>query len=217
MKIHIITIFPEAFDSYIKTSIFRKAKKDKLVDIKLYKLNDFSTKKFKQVDDKAYGTHGQVISPEPLSKAINNVLEKVWKKVPVVYMSPRWEILTQVKLEKYYKKLSEEFIVICGHYEWIDERIIEKYVSHEISIWRYIITSWELASQVLIDSLIRFIPGVLWNEESFLEESYSKKLSRQKEYPHYTRPRIFEGTEVPEVLTSWDHQKIKKWKEKNLS
>lgn len=215
MKIHIITIFPESFTSYLESSIVWKAKERWLFEINLYKLNDFSDKNFKHVDDKAFWTHGQVISPEPLSKALKYIFEKVWKKIPVIYMSPSWDLLNQEKVEEYSKKL-EEFIIICWHYEWIDQRIIDLYVDFEISIWEYILTSWELSSMVFMDSLIRFIPEVLWNPLSLEEESFSKKLFGKKEYPHYTRPRVFEWLDVPEVLLSWNHKDIEKWKINNI-
>jgi tRNA (guanine37-N1)-methyltransferase len=175
----------------------------------------FLKKKFKHVDNKAFWSHGQVISPEPLSKAINYIFEKVWKAIPVIYMSPSWELLNQKRVD-YFSKNLKEFIIICGHYEWIDQRIIDLYVNHQISIGEYVLTSWELASLVLMDALIRFIPWVLGNPVSLEEESYSKKLFGKKEYPQYTRPRIFEWLEVPDVLTTWNHKDIKKWKIENL-
>lgn len=216
MKIHIITIFPESFDSYFSSSILKIAKEKKLLEIEFYKLNDFSELKTKRVDDKSFGTHWQIISPKPLYKAINYIFDKIWKKVKVVYLTPSWCLLTQEKSEKYLSILKDEFIIICGHYEWIDERIIQLYVDLEISIWEYIISSGELASMVFIDNLVRQIPWVLWNTDSFLEESFSKKLNRQKEYPQYTRPRIFQWIEVPEVLLSGNHAEIQKWKMNNI-
>lgn len=216
MKIHIITIFPQSFESYFNTSILKKAIDLKKLEISYYKLNDFSDLPTKRVDDKAYWMHWQVISPNPLSKAINHVFDKVWKKLKVVFLTPSWDLLNQQKVEKYYKNLWEEFIILCGHYEWIDQRIIQKYVDFEISIWEYVISSWELSSMVFIDSLVRHIPGVLWSVESLQEDSFSIKLNRQKEYPVYTKPKNFEWLEVPEILTSWNHKEIQKWKNNNL-
>lgn len=216
MKIHIITIFPESFYSYFSSSIIWNALEKKLFEVEFYKLNDFSDKKTKRVDEKAFWMHGQVICPEPLSKAIEHIFEKIWKKIKVVYLSPRWDLLNQEKVEKYFENLWEEFIIICGHYEWIDERIIDLYVDYEVSIWEYVISSWELSAMVFIDSLVRHIPKVLWNIESLEEDSFSKKLNRQKEYPAYTKPRVFKGKEVPEVLFSWNHKEIEKWKKNNL-
>lgn len=217
MKIHIITIFPESFISYFSSSIMWNAIKNKLFKVEFYKLNDFSSLPTKRVDDKSFGMHWQIISPEPLSKAINHVFKKVWKNLKIIYMSPKWELLNQEKSEKYLSLLWEEFIIICGHYEWIDKRIIDLYVDFEISIWEYVISSGELASMVFIDSLVRQIPRVLWNKESLEEESFCKKINRQKEYPQYTKPRVFEWMEVPEVLLSGNHSKIEKWKIENLS
>jgi tRNA (guanine37-N1)-methyltransferase len=217
MHIHVITIFPESFVSYFSSSIMKNAISKWLFEIEFYKLNDFSNDKFKRVDDKAYWIHWQVISPEPLAKAIEYVFNKVWKKIPVVYMTPSWDLLNQEKVEKFYKDLWDEFLVICGHYEWIDQRIIELFVDYEISIWEYVISSWELATSVFIDAIVRNIPWVLWNELSLEEESFSEKLARQKEYPVYTKPNIFLWKEVPAVLLSWNHKEIEKWKQKNLS
>lgn len=216
VKIHIISIFPESFESHFSTSIIWKAREKGLFDLILYKLNDYSEKINKRVDEKAYGMHGQVLSPIPLKNAIEFIFQKVWKKVPVVYMTPSWNLLSQKKLENYYKRLNWEFIIICWHYEWIDQRIIDLYVDYSISIWKYVLTSWELAGSVFIDWLLRQIPWVLWNKKSFEEDSFSKKLNRQKEYPVYTRPEIFNWLSVPDVLISWDHWKIDEWKKNNL-
>jgi tRNA (guanine37-N1)-methyltransferase len=215
MKIHIITIFPESFESYFDSSIIWRARKKWLFSIELYKLNDFSDKKFKQVDDKAYWMHGQVISPEPLSKAIDFIFEKVWKKIPILYMTPSWELLHQELIENYYKNL-HEFIILCGHYEWIDERIIKLYKAQKISIWEYVLSSWELAASVFIDSLVRHIPWVLWNKTSLEEDSFSYKFGRQKEYPVYTRPEEFKKLNVPKILLSGNRKKIEEWKNNNL-
>lgn len=216
MKIHIITIFPESFESYFSTSILKKAVEKKLFQPIFYKLNDFSSLPTKRVDEKAYWMHWQVLSPVPLSKAINHIFQKVWKKIKVIFLTPSWDLLNQQKVEKYYQDLWEDFIIICGHYEWIDQRIIQKYVDYEISIWEYVISSWELSSMVFIDTLVRHIPWVLWNETSLVEDSFSEKLNRQKEYPVYTRPEIFEWLEVPKILLSWNHKEIQKWKNINL-
>jgi len=217
MKIHIITIFPESFSSYFWSSIIKRAIDSNLVEFKYYKLNDFSSDNFKRVDSKAYWMHWQVISPEPLSKAIEYVFWVIWKNVKVIYMSPGWDLLTQEKVENYFEELWEEFIIICGHYEWIDQRIIDLYVDYCISIWEYVLTSWELAAQVFVDSIVRFIPWVLWNNTSLEEDSFSKKFNRQKEYPVYTKPDIFMWKKVPEVLLSGNHKKIEEWKLKNLT
>jgi len=218
MKIHIITIFPYSFDSFLNTSIIKNWLYKWKFEVFLYKLNDFSNLKTKRVDDKAYWMHWQVIQAIPLSKAINHIFDKLQKKIKVIYMSPSWDELNQEKVEKYFQEFEkEDFIIICWHYEWIDQRIIDKYVDYKISIWKYILTSWELTSQVFIDSLVRLIPWVLWNDQSFLEDSFSQKLNRQKEYPVYSKPEIFEWISVPKVLLSWNHKEIEKWKFNNLT
>jgi len=217
MKIHIITIFPESFNSFFSSSIISKAKENNLFEIELYKLNDFSKNKTKRVDDKAYWMHGQVISPEPLADAIEYIFKEVWEKIDVVYMSPSWDLLNQQKVESFYEKFKDkDFIIICGHYEWIDRRIIDLYVDYEISIWEYVLTSGELAAQVFLDSIIRHIPWVLWNKLSLEEDSFSEKLFRKKEYPVYTRPEIFNWKKIPDVLKSGNHKEIEKWKNNNL-
>lgn len=215
MKFHIITIFPESFESFLSSSIIGRAKEKWLFEICFYKLNDFSTKNFKQVDDKAFGMHGQVLSPEPLAKAIEHIFKKLWKKIPVICMSPSGEILKQETVEKLSEDISE-YIIICGHYEGIDERIIELFVDYKISIGEYVLSGGELAAQVLVDALVRHIPDVLGNPQSLEEESFSVKLDRQKEYPVYTRPAEFRWLNVPDVLTSWNHAAIEQWKLDNL-
>lgn len=131
-------------------------------------------------------------------------------------MTPRGQKLSQEWAEKFSDKKYGDILIICGHYEGIDERVIEKYVDYELSIGEYILSGGELGAQVFIDVLLRHIPGVLGNPQSLEEESFSQKLERKKEYPIYTRPEIWENLSVPEVLRSGDHKKIEEWKRKNL-
>lgn len=224
MKLHIITIFPEAFTSFLETSIIWKAREKWLFEIKLYKLNEFAKETSGHVDDKAFWMHGQVLSPKPLAQAIEYIQSSVENagmhsdiksKIPVIYMSPSGEKLTQETVEKFSQEL-EQCIIICGHYEWIDQRIIELFVDYEISVWDYVLTGGELAAQVFIDSIIRLQPEVLWNAISHEEESFSRKLDRQKEYPVYTRPREFRSQSVPDILLSGNHKEIENWKKNNL-
>lgn len=216
MNFHIITIFPESFESYFSTSIMKKAIEKNLFSMNYYKLNDFSEKKSKRVDDKAYWMHWQVIEAPVLSKAIENIFKKLWKKIPVIYFSPSWELLNQEKIENFYEKLWNDCILICWHYEWIDKRIIDLYVDFQVCIWEYVLSSGELAASVFIDSFVRNISWVLWNKLSLEEESFSKKFSRKKEYPVYTRPKEFLWLKVPEILISWNHKEIENWKKDNL-
>ena len=214
MKFHIITIFPEAFTSFLQTSIIWKAMEKWLLEVELYKLNEFASDTSGHVDDKAFWMHGQVLSPIPLSRALDYIIKKTGK-ILVIYLSPSWQKLKQELCETLSNKI-EECIIICGHYEGIDQRIIDIYVDYEISIWDYILTGWEIAAQVLIDSLIRLREWVLWNSISHEEESFGKKLGRQKEYPVYTRPQSFQWYDVPQVLTSGNHKLIELWKNDNL-
>lgn len=216
MKIHIISIFPESFDSYFSSSILGNALKKGLFEVVFYKLCDYSVRKTKRVDDKSFGMHGQIISPEPLANALEDIFQKTQRKIPVVYMTPSGDLLTQEKSEDYFEILSDEFVIICGHYEGIDQRIIDLYVDYEISIGEYVLSSGELWAMVFIDNLVRLIPEVLGNKQSLEEESFSQKLNRQKEYPQYTKPRIFAWLEVPEVLISGNHKEIEKWKLSHL-
>ena len=216
MNAHIITIFPESFESYFSTSIIWRSIEKRLFNPVFYKLNNYSTDNFKRVDSKAYWMHWQVMSAEPLSKAIDDVFNIVWKRIPVIYMTPRWVLLKQSKVEELYSNLWNDFIIICGHYEWIDQRIIDLYVDYEISIWEYVISSWELSATVLLDALVRHIPEVLWNVQSLEEDSYSEKFNWKKEYPVYTRPQVFNWLSVPEVLVGWNHKLIEEWKNNNL-
>lgn len=222
MNFHIITIFPESFRDFMSVSIIGKSITNKHCDISLYKLNDFSDKNFKHVDGKAYWMHWQVISPEPLSKALKYIKKKIiaWGEepwiIPVIYMSPSGVLLNQEKVENYYSHFQKkDIIIICGHYEGIDQRIIDKYVDYEISIGEYVISSWEIAAQVFIDSLVRHIPWVLGNPQSLKEESFSDFFHRQKEHFIYTRPYTFEWMSIPCVLSSWNHKEIEEWKHKN--
>ena len=158
-----------------------------------------------------------IMTCQPFFDCIKFIKNKSkYKKQYVIYPSPRWNILNQKKLENFAKFNDTEFIILAWRYEWIDQRIIDKYVTHKVSIWEYILTSWELSSQILIDAIVRHIPKVLWNPQSLKEESFSKFFDRQKEHPVYTRPQIFEKMTVPEILTSGNHKKIEQWKINNL-
>ena len=217
MKIHIISLFPGAFESYFWSSIMKMAQEKWLFSPVLHNLCDYSVQNTRRVDNKAYGMHGQVICPEPLSICLEKIFSDIGNKVPVVFLSPSGDLLNQEKIENFLEILWDEIIIICGHYEWIDQRIIDLYVTHKISIGEYVLSSGELSAMVFIDSLVRLIPWVLGKSISFEEESFSKKLNRQKEYPVYTKPRTFLWMDVPDVLLSGNHAEIEKWKKNNLT
>lgn len=190
MKFSILTLFPEMFES-LKSSIIGRAKEKNLINLEIVNIRDFSKDKHKKVDDTPYGGGaGMLIRPDVVYDAYSS-LENRGK---VIYMSPQGKTLTQEKV----KELSneKELVILCGHYEGIDQRVIDKIVDEEISIGDYVLTGGELPAMVLIDAVSRYVDGVL-KEESVKEESFSEGLL---EYPQYTRPEIFLNEKVPEVL-----------------
>ena len=214
MKFHIITIFPDSFKSYFDTSILKIAGEKGIFEPIIYNLCDYSVVNTRRIDDRPFwGFPWTIFSPEPLAKAIDDIRSRYWK-LEIVYLSPKWKTIKAQTLEKFALE-NKDKILICGHYEWIDDRIIKHYKVREISLWKYVITSWELASMVLIDWIVRMLPWVI-NKDSLEEESFSEKLLRKKEYPQYTRPQEWKGMSVPAELLSWDPKKIKAWKNKYL-
>ena len=204
MKFDVLTLFPDMFSS-LGESIIGRARENKLIEINLINIRDFSKDKHKKVDDTPYGGGaGMVIRPDVVYDAYNSIKNKDAK---VIYMSPKGKVLNQEKV----KQLSNQkhLIIICGHYEGIDQRVLDEIVDEEISIGDYVLTGGELPAMVLIDSVSRYVKGVL-NDESTSEESFSNNLL---EYPQYTRPEEFRGKKVPEVLISGHHKNIKKWRE----
>ncbi len=216
MKFHILTIFPEMFRGFLNESILKKAQGNGHIEIKLHNIRDYSKDKHKKVDDTPYGGGaGMVFTPQPLFDCIDAV-KKELPDAPVIYLSPRGRRLTQTRAERLNTNF-DQFILICGHYEGIDQRVIDEMVDFELSIGDYVLSGGEIPAMVFIDVMSRLIPGVLGNDESHLEESFSKKLNRKKEYPHYTKPSDFLGLKVPEVLLNGNHAEIEKWRKKNLS
>lgn len=210
MKINILTLFPEMFEPVIGGSILGRAKKKGILDVNLINIRDFSQDKHKKADDYPFGGGaGMVMLADPVFRAMEAIAAKGKK---ALYMSPRGRIIDHDRI----KRLSEEeeIIILCGHYEGIDERIIEYWNMEEVSIGDYVLTGGELPAMVLIDSVARLIPDVLAGEESAQEESiYSGLL----EYPQYTKPREYRGLMVPEVLFNGNHKLIALWKfEKSL-
>ena len=208
MKFDVLTLFPEMFKS-LDESIIGRAKERELIEINLINIRDFSKDKHKKVDDTPYGGGaGMVIRPDVVYDTYSSVKDDNAK---VIYLSPQGKVLNQEKV----KELSKEkhLILICGHYEGIDQRVLDEIVDEEISIGDYVLTGGELPAMVLIDSVSRYIEGVL-NDDSRKEESFSSNLL---EYPQYTRPEEFRGKRVPDVLISGHHENIKKWRdEKSL-
>jgi tRNA (guanine37-N1)-methyltransferase len=214
MKIDILTIFPKMFDSYFEEGMIRKAREKKLLDIQIHDIRNFTKDKWGKVDDTPFGGGaGMLMTAQPIYDAVQHLKKN--NHGPVIYMSPKGKILTHTRsrsLSKY-----SEMILICGRYEGIDQRVIDLCVDQEISIGKYVLTGGELAAMVVIDAVARFVPGVLGDENSHIEETFSSALAGKKEYPHYTKPRIFQGLEVPEVLLSGNHAKINQWRKNKLT
>lgn len=204
MKFDVLTLFPESFEP-IKQSILGRALEKNLINLNLINIRDFSKDKHKKVDDTPYGGGaGMVIKPDVVYDAYKSIKDKNAK---VIYLSPQGNVLNQKKVESLSKE--EHLILLCGHYEGIDQRVIDEIVDEEISIGDYVLTGGEIPAMVLIDSVSRYVEGVL-TKESIKEESFSDNLL---EYPQYTRPEVFLDKKVPEVLLSGHHENIRKWRE----
>jgi len=205
MKIDILTLFPEMFAASVRSSMLGRAAEKGLLEMNTCNIRDFSRDKHNKTDDSPFGGGaGMVMMLGPVCRALESVEAE---KKKIIYMSPKGSMLDQKKLEEISRE--EELVILCGHYEGIDQRILERWDIEEISIGDYILTGGEPAAVVLIDAAARMIPGVLGNSESVNEESvYSGLL----EYPQYTKPRLYENMKVPEVLLSGDHQAIHLWK-----
>lgn len=206
MKFDVLTLFPKMFSTLNESIIGRAIEKD-LININLINIRDFSKDKHKNVDDTPYGGGaGMVIRPDVVYDAYNSVKSDDAK---VVYMSPQGKVLNQNKVVELSKE--KHLILLCGHYEGIDQRVLDEIVDEEISIGDYVLTGGEIPAMVLIDSVSRYIEGVI-SEESTSEESFSNG-NNLLEYPQYTRPEVFNGVKVPEVLISGHHENIRKWRE----
>lgn len=204
MKIDVLTLFPEMFNS-LNYSIIGKAIEKNIVDINLINIRDFSKDKHKKVDDTPYGGGaGMVMKPDVVYEAYNSIKDENAK---VIYLSPQGKRLDQKKVEELSKE--KHLVLLCGHYEGIDQRVLDEIVDEEISIGDYVLTGGELPAMVVIDSVSRYIEGVI-KKESTDEESFSNGLL---EYPQYTRPEEFLGKKVPEILISGHHENINKWRQ----
>jgi tRNA (guanine37-N1)-methyltransferase len=209
MKIDILTLFPEMFAGPFSSSILKRAQDSGLIEINLVNIRDFSTNRHHTVDDTPYGGGaGMLMAPE----AIFGAVEDVNRKNPgapgrVVLMCPQGTPFSQALARDLAR--SESLVIICGHYEGVDERVRETLLTDEISIGDYVLTGGELPAMVVVDAVTRLLPGVLGEQESAEEDSFSAGLL---EYPHYTRPRDYRGLAVPEVLLSGHHEEIRKWR-----
>lgn len=206
MDVTILSLFPEMFQGPLTTSLIGKAREKGLLNIEIVNFRDYATNKFHHVDDTPYGGGvGMLLQPQPIVDALRDKLP-LDGSVPIILVSPQGKVFSQAdanRLAQY-----EHIAFVCGHYEGFDERIRD-YVTDEYSIGDYVLTGGELGALVIIDAVARLIPGVLGSGESPLDESFSSGLL---EYPQYTRPREFEGREVPEVLLSGNHAQIQRWR-----
>lgn len=204
---YVLTLFPEMIDAALSHSIIGRAVNEGIINVEAVNIRDFSKDKHSHVDDYPYGGGaGMVMQPQPIYDAYKSIEEKAGK-ARVIYMSPQGKRFNQKIAEELSKE--ESIILLCGHYEGVDERIIEEIVTDEISIGDFVLTGGELAAAAIIDAVSRLVPGVLNKEESHEIESFSDGLL---EYPQYTRPPVFMGREVPEVLLSGHHANIDKWR-----
>jgi len=231
MQFHILTIFPEAFESFKKTSLIGRAIEKKIIRVNVHDIRKFSTDKHKKVDDEPYGGGaGMVMMCQPIFDAIEAIQKTAEEKIPVIFFTPSNNIFDQKMaedfstkkfpeifgVEEFMNKKIDQIILLCGHYEGIDQRIRDHLVDAEISVGNFVLTGGEVPAQIFIDCVARLIPGVIGKTESHENESFTKKLGRTTlEYPHYTRPENFRGFTVPDVLLSGHHAQIKEWRKNN--
>lgn len=222
MRFDILTIFPTFFteNPYFEYSILGEAIKKNKIELHVHDIREYSKDKHKKVDDTPYGGGaGMVMTCQPIFDAVEAVKkeqEKALKKSgPVIFLTPQGKRWDQPQAEQFAQK-HDGLILLCGRYEGIDQRIRETLIDFEVSIGDYVLTGGELPTMTLIDSITRLIPGVLGNEDSPEEDSFSAKLDRKKEYPHYTKPEDFQGMKVPKILRSGNHAEIEKWRKNHL-
>ena len=210
MRIDIVTLFPEMCEAVLNESIIGRAKKSGLVDIECTQLRDYAFNKHNRVDDSPYGGGmGMLMMAEPISKCFEDICLKLKTRPHFIYMSPQGKTLTQKKVMELSKL--ENICILCGHYEGVDERVIEEYIDEQISIGDYVVTGGELPALILTDSICRMLPGVLSDSECYTQESHYNGLL---EYPQYTRPPEWHGKKVPDVLLSGHHANINNWRRK---
>lgn len=208
MRIDILTLFDEMCDRVLSESILGRAQSKGVLEVHCHQIRDYTLNKQKQVDDYPYGGgQGMVMNAQPIADCFRAVCEQTGERPYLIYMSPQGSVLTQEKARELATK--PNLCVLCGHYEGVDERVLDAFVDEQISIGDYVLTGGELPALVLVDCVSRMVPGVLSEEACFTDESHFSGLL---EYPQYTRPAVWEGRPVPEVLLSGHHANIEEWR-----
>ena len=213
MRFDIMTLFPALVDSVLAESVIGRARKAGIIDIYAHNIRDYSKDKHRKVDDTPYGGgKGMLMSPVPIYDCYTDVIDP--QKNPserkhVIYMSPQGAVFTQAKAREFSEKY-DDLIILCGHYEGVDQRIIDEIVDEELSIGDYVLTGGEIPACIVVDAVARLLPGVLADAECFEKESFTDET--MLEYPQYTRPYDFRGRKVPDVLLSGHHANIEKWR-----
>ena len=208
MKFHIMTLFPDMVLKGLSESIIGRATEKGLVDVEAVNIRDFAFNKHNKVDDYTYGGGaGMLMQAEPVYKCYENIIGKISSKPRVIYMTPQGNVFNQHMAEELAKE--EDLIILCGHYEGIDERVLEEIVTDNVSLGDFVLTGGELPAMILVDAISRLVPGVLHNDVSAEYESFGDGLL---EYPQYSRPEIWHDKKVPEILMSGHHENIEKWR-----
>lgn len=210
MKIEIITLFPEMFREVFSSSILKRAQEQGYLQVVLHQLRDHTLDRHRKVDDYPFGGGaGMLMQAQPLFDNIETIFSNTTAKPHVIYMSPSGKPLLQADLEQLSHK--SHIVILCGHYEGVDQRVLDTFVDQEISLGDFVLTGGEIPAMALVDGISRLIPGVLGHDESSAEESFSDGLL---EYPHYTRPAVFRNLPVPSVLLEGNHGAIARWRKK---
>ncbi|MCI9564497.1 MAG: tRNA (guanosine(37)-N1)-methyltransferase TrmD [Eubacterium sp.] len=208
MNFHVLTLFPDMIQNGVNTSITGRAMNNGLISLNTVNIRDYAGNKYGQVDDYPYGGGaGMVMQPGPVYRSYESVVERIGYKPRVIYLTPQGKVFNQSMAEEFAKE--EDLVFLCGHYEGIDERVLEMIVTDHVSIGDYVLTGGELPSMVMIDAISRLVPGVLNNNVSAEFETFNDNLL---EYPQYTRPEEFMGEKVPPILLSGNHPKVDQWR-----
>jgi tRNA (guanine37-N1)-methyltransferase len=209
MRIDILTLFPQLCETFLNESIIGRARKKGAISINCHQIRDYAYDKHNRVDDKPYGGgKGMLMLAEPIAACFEAICEAIGCRPRFIYMSPKGQLLNHDKIKQMAK--FDNLAILCGRYEGVDERVLEVFIDEQISIGDYVVTGGEIPAIILADAISRLIPGVLSDEECFNEESHFNKLL---EYPQYTKPAVWRGNSVPEVLLSGHHANIAEWKQ----